>query len=597
MNNPKLIVIYYGRFQPPHMGHIGVYHNIAATFGSSNVYIGTSDIQDAERSPLSFQWKQKLLKTMGVPANRIIKTRATYKSEEVQHALGVDPKNSVFIVAVGEKDETRLKGGKYYEKYKKGMKLKPMTEKGYYYIIPNIKMGGKVMSATDIRKVLRKNELTTKDYDYLRKAMGIGRAQADNLKPLFEHRVPLQEGGYAGHMTNMFEDPHLTFSDFENIIKASLNGEINREEISEKVDGQNLFASVKNGRVILARNKTQIKNKGESALTVEKISELFKDKPSVKKAFLTAMSGLESSIFQLSKKDVSEIFDNGRNWINIEILAPSNKNVFLYDTKDMIVFHNLQIVGDDGNSAGISADLQKKLFSKIRNIKQGEVAVHPPVMMSVRPHEDFSAKSKYFIGKLNKFRAQQKLGPSATLGQWFESYFNKKLSSIEGNLKTKIKPKVRSRIIQRFAYNDSSISMAEVKKELEDAYLYGEIAKIASNIDDEYKIAREPLELLLMELGVEVLSNLETYMSANPDHTIATLRKDIATKIKQIRASKNVDDIQKMRELLQKIESIGGLQKVVPTEGIVFSWNGKTYKMTGSFAPLGRLLGMGRYGR
>ena len=84
MSKPKLIVVYYGRFQPPHLGHYAVYEKIASVFGSDNVYIGTSNKTDKVKSPLTFTWKKKLLTKMGVSSKNIIQTKRNYNSKEVE---------------------------------------------------------------------------------------------------------------------------------------------------------------------------------------------------------------------------------------------------------------------------------------------------------------------------------------------------------------------------------------------------------------------------------------------------------------------------------------------------------------------------------
>ena len=181
----RLIVIYYGRFQPPHVGHIGVYKDLVSKFGKQNVYIGTSNVTEKEKSPLPFKWKKTLLTKMGVPANHIIQTHQNYSPDEIEDVLNLDAENTVFITAVGEKDSTRLKGP-YFQKYKRGLDLLPMDEEAYYYVIPNIELGGKVMSATDVRSVLRKKHLDRGDYDYLKKAIGADKSTVDGIKHLFE---------------------------------------------------------------------------------------------------------------------------------------------------------------------------------------------------------------------------------------------------------------------------------------------------------------------------------------------------------------------------------------------------------------------------
>jgi len=191
-NNPKLVVVYYGRFQPPHQGHIGVYNHLVSKFGKSNVYIGTSNKVDPEKSPLTFQWKKKIFKSLNVPVNKLIQTKMNYNAKEIQQSLSLDADNTVFIVALGEKDATRL-GGKYFQPYTKGRELEPMIDAAYYYTIPNIKSDGKILSATDVRTILRKDELDKTDYAKLKNMLGMSRAGIDNLKPLFEHYVEMDE--------------------------------------------------------------------------------------------------------------------------------------------------------------------------------------------------------------------------------------------------------------------------------------------------------------------------------------------------------------------------------------------------------------------
>ena len=45
-------------------------------------------------------------------------------------------------------------------------------------------------------------------------------------------------GGVAGHMSHLYDNPSLKFSQMMNIFKAAANGEL---EGTEKTEGQNLF--------------------------------------------------------------------------------------------------------------------------------------------------------------------------------------------------------------------------------------------------------------------------------------------------------------------------------------------------------------------
>ena len=73
----------------------------------------------------------------------------------------------------------------------------------------------------------------------------------------------LTEGGAAGHMSHPFDDRDLTFSDLKEMIRRSLAGELNVEkEVTEKLDGQNLMFSWKEGQLVAARNQGHLKNAG-----------------------------------------------------------------------------------------------------------------------------------------------------------------------------------------------------------------------------------------------------------------------------------------------------------------------------------------------
>ena len=605
MNNPKLIVMFYGRFQPPHLGHIKVYRNLASKFGTGNVYVGTSNKTDSDRSPLSFQWKSKLLKALGVPANRIVQTKSNYNATEIQKSLGVDPTNSVFIVAIGAKDSKRLAGSPYYDKYKKGMELEPMSEKVYYYILSKsdseLKVVGGTLSATVVRNVLRKDNLTKKDYAFLKQAIGTTRASADNLKKLFENYDfdgnLLTEGGLGGHMSHPYDDRGMTFSNLEKMIDQALSGELSKTETREKTDGQNLFASIINGKIKFARNKTNAKNRGAQAMTIADMAKKWKDKPDVADAFVNGAKVLEKTLLKLSKDDLISIFDNGRNWVNFEVMWSVNKNVIDYD-RDIIVFHNVSMIDDDGHDIGLDSSAEGNLYSKINQFNAiDKTSVYPPPIINLKKSVDFSKKKAYFIGKLGKFRSLQKIGKGGTIGGWMDRFWEKKIRLLEKRLDNPLKKKTRDKIIRRFTDWDKSYKLTQIRKDIGYEPLFNGIKDLDKNLAALSKDATMPLELLFLELGVEVMQNMDTFLSANPDKTIIALRKDISSKISQIRSSNDIGDLKKMREALKKIQAIGGFSKLVPSEGIVFKFNGKTYKLTGLFAPVNALLGLGRFKR
>ncbi len=52
-----------------------------------------------------------------------------------------------------------------------------------------------------------------------------------------------------------------------------------------------------------------------------------------------------------------------------------------------------------------------------------------------------------------------------------------------------------------------------------------------------------------------------------------------------------------LKTQLDKIKRLGGFEKIVPIEGIVFVYGGQTFKLTGAFAPINQILGTLKYSR
>ena len=158
----------------------------------------------------------------------------------------------------------------------------------------------------------------------------------------------LTEGGAYGHMSHPFDDKDLTFKDLKNIIEMGLGGTLNREDnVTEKTDGQNLMISWKDGKLIAARNKGHIKNKGKTALDIKGVESKFKGRGDIRNAFVYAVRDLSKAIGALSDKQQNKVFGEGSKWMSLEVMWPASENVVNYDITE-IVFHGVMEYDDSG---------------------------------------------------------------------------------------------------------------------------------------------------------------------------------------------------------------------------------------------------------
>ena len=144
----KTIVVYSGRFQPFHPGHFGMYQHLVKKFGKENVFIGTSNKVESEKSPFNFKEKHEIITTLfKVPKDKVIQVKNPYKPTEILSKY--QPSDTSYLTVVSEKDADRFKG-KYFRKWEGNAEV-GYEDGGYLYVGP---MFAKSVSASDVRKNL-----------------------------------------------------------------------------------------------------------------------------------------------------------------------------------------------------------------------------------------------------------------------------------------------------------------------------------------------------------------------------------------------------------------------------------------------------------
>ncbi len=166
----KKVIIYPGRFQPMLSHHAEVYKQLQAQFSDAEVYVGTSDKVEGEKSPFNFKEKQMIARAHGIDPNKVLLAKRPYHKDDYPF----DEDNTIIIFAVGEKDLDRfpfnnvdpdtnldmtVRGEpkpKYYQKINTyRTDPKPMSERGYITLAPTVKTGDEVASASAFRKAFK----------------------------------------------------------------------------------------------------------------------------------------------------------------------------------------------------------------------------------------------------------------------------------------------------------------------------------------------------------------------------------------------------------------------------------------------------------
>jgi hypothetical protein len=171
---PQTVAIFTGRFQPFHSGHYSIYQAMVERFGKDNVYIASSDKQEAIKSPFPFKDKKDIMTRMfDIPEDKVIQVKNPYAPTEILEKL---PPNTRYVTAVSQKDAERLSKSKYFRNLDDTPEDEQQgyADQGYFMVAPEMQLmvNGKNISGTQLRAVMgdpsitdrAKQEIFTKVY-------------------------------------------------------------------------------------------------------------------------------------------------------------------------------------------------------------------------------------------------------------------------------------------------------------------------------------------------------------------------------------------------------------------------------------------------
>ena len=405
----------------------------------------------------------------------------------------------------------------------------------------------------------------------------------------------VNEGGVAGHMSHLYDNPALTFKQMKEIFIAASQGEL---EGTEKTDGQNLYISysVKDGKAKAARNKGNIKKGG---LDAAGLAAKFAGRGSVEQAFNDAFSVFEKAVQSLPAETQEKIFGPDANiYYNAEIQDPRNANVINYDTKNLTIHHVGHAYFNKESGQVEDVDVSEN-FNTLRNalVKMQEAVANEEFGFMVNP-----------IRKLDKLSDETLNRNLAALEQTISRVGVSDNDTVLDYLVARITPMVedsfgflpdeaKALLVNRFASGQRSGPYSVTKlKSIVPSEQRAAFSRMVKEADAKFlKAAIAPVESVVHDFTVDALEGLQSLFILDNSTEVARLKDEVANAIKVIEASGHEEAIEILKSQLEKLKDADRV--TTAAEGFVFDWNGSTYKFTGNFAPINQILGMFKYGR
>lgn len=422
------------------------------------------------------------------------------------------------------------------------------------------------------------------------------------LSELLQGYVPnrpwqlIVEGGAAGHLAHPYEDDSLTFKDMKEMAKRGLVGGLDAEgPVTEKLDGQNITFSVRDGRVIFARNKSQVKNRGKNALDVAGIRGMFKGhpNPNIEKAFNQTAEDVQAAIDALPSEQRQQMFGEGSKFMNVEIIFPDTKNVIPYG-KPVLVFHGTIEYDEEGEEVGRNVEDAKILDQQLQAVsaqRQRTFGLSGPQPITFNDADTVRNKERLqqYGAEIARIQEEYDLDDNSTLEDYKVAWWSREIDSMGIDWT----PEEREGLIRRWAMGEKKFGVKDIEDpEKKKAFREFEKTQLAA----KQKAATRPVERIFLRIGADTLLRVTNTLGANNPEMATQLKQEVRDAIEKIKDAGDENQLAMLQQQIERLDDLG-IERVVPSEGLVFIYNGKPYKFTGAFAPVNQILGMMKFQR
>jgi len=281
------------------------------------------------------------------------------------------------------------------------------------------------------------------------------------------------------------------------------------------------------------------------------------------------------------------IFGNGSKFMNVEIIFPDTKNVIPYD-KSVLVFHGTIEYDESGEEIGRSQDDAKAVHDalvKANASKQKTFGISGPKTITFSDTDTSRNKKKMqeYIRRIQRLQNEYRLDDDSTVEEYKREWWGREIDAMGWDLTDE----QREGLIGRWAMGIKKFG----PKDIEDKELKKKVKEFESeHVPSLQRKAAQPLERTFLQVGTDAMRRVTDFLGSNNPQLAAQLKKEVLDTIRELQ---NTDDQNKLAKLQQQVERLQalGVDNIVPSEGMVFVYNGKPYKFTGTFAPVNQILG------
>jgi hypothetical protein len=266
--------------------------------------------------------------------------------------------------------------------------------------------------------------------------------------------------------------------------------------------------------------------------------------------------------------------------------------VIPYHTKKLIL-HELVGVDESGNITSRSKDI-KNIFQPFNSSNGFSIQLSQIVTVNIHDNHVYNK----FLNEINNILDAYSLFEESSINDFLhiaiQKYILNQADKFSYNIPTEILIEIVNRMCNSKPINvNSVISLITNKSNIpnSDKFLNWITTFEYQDQHQEFNKLLSPIKILFSQLGTVVLEHTSNLL-LNNDTDALTFIKDKVHSVLSTRDHNNTA----LKNNVEVLNNSGGLHSLtVPSEGIIFTYKGTQYKLTGLFGPINQILGYEKY--
>tara|TARA_R100000664_G_scaffold33527_1_gene50885 strand:- start:742 stop:2511 length:1770 start_codon:yes stop_codon:yes gene_type:complete len=307
-------------------------------------------------------------------------------------------------------------------------------------------------------------------------------------------------------------------------------------------------------------------------------------------------------------------------------MDPANPNVINYDTKTFLIHRaghaeydketGKPVDREEGFSEQQASTLQSVLEKSQDEMSKGDFKVQVNAIRQLQALGDDVALSAALSG-MDRVMSSAGVSDNDTIADYIINQWRQLIEKELPELNEDGQKLIIKRVMSDYygalegdgPLKSRGLETRQIVKAIDQPELKERVVKLIKSYPQHFKKFIFPIESVIHRFAIEILRAVQSaYIIAagGNEKEVARLQALVGRAIETIQASGNEEAMEILRpqlEKLSKIEDDGSIGDVdlsmisSAAEGIVFDYDGHTYKFTGGFAPANQILGLFKYGR